>query len=79
MKGKSSTPDPTSLSQVSVRPVRDPAECAEWGRLMDTHHHLGFRYLVGGGVHNVTQDVDGLWLALLGWKAGSSKVAARNR
>jgi len=62
-----------------VRPVRAPAECAEGGRLMDTHHHLGFRHLVGGGVHNVTQDVDGRWLALLGWKAGSFKVAARDR
>jgi len=59
MKRKSNTPIPVDLSRVPVRPVRDPAECAEWDRLMDHHHYLGFGCLIGGGVRYVVQDAAG--------------------
>ena len=42
-----------SLSGVSDRPVRDAAEQAEWDRLMNVHHYLGylgFKGLFGSGL-----------------------------
>ena len=66
------------LSEVSVRPVAGGAERAEWDRLMDAHHYLGFRCLFGGGVRHVAQTADGRWLALLGWQCGAFKVKARD-
>ena len=40
-----------SPSEVSVRAVAGAAERAEWDRLMDEHHCLGFRCLFGGVRH----------------------------
>ena len=51
-----------SLSEVLVRPVAVGAERAEWDRLMDAHHYLGFRCLFGGGVRHVAETADGRWL-----------------
>ena len=67
-----------SLSEVSVRPASGGAERAEWDRLMDAHHYLGFRCLFGGGVRHVAVAADGRWLALLGWQCGAFKVKARD-
>lgn len=67
-----------SLSQVSVRPVRDAAERAEWDRVMDTGHYLGFRGMFGGGLRHVAAGPDGQWLALLGWCSGAFKAQARD-
>ena len=50
-----------SLSEVSVRPASGGAERAEWDRLMDAHHYLGFRCLFGGGVRHVAETADGRW------------------
>ena len=63
-----------SLSEVSVRPVAGGAERAEWDRLMDAHHYLGFRCLFGGGVRHVAVAADGRWLALVGWQCGAFKA-----
>ena len=76
--GRPSSTSKVSLSDISVRPVRDGAERAEWDRLMDAHHYLGFRCLFGGGVRHVAQTPDGRWVALLGWVAGAFKVKARD-
>lgn len=38
-----------NLAALTVRPVRDAQEQAEWDRLMDKHHYLGFRGMAGGG------------------------------
>ena len=76
--GRPSSTSRVSLSDVSVRPVRDGAERAEWDRLMDAHHYLGFRCLFGGGVRHVAETPDGRWVALLGWVAGAFKVKARD-
>ena len=67
-----------SLSEVSVRPVLDGVERAEWDRLMDAHHYLGFRCLFGGGLRHVAHMGDGRWVALLGWVCGAFKVKARD-
>ena len=53
------------LSGVSVRPVRDAAEQAEWDRLMDARHYSGFKGLFGGGLRHVAETPDG-WR----WSAG---------
>ncbi len=66
------------LSEVSVRPVAGGAERAEWDRLMESHHYLGFRCLFGGGVRHVAETADGRWLALIGWQSGAFKVKARD-
>ena len=67
-----------SLSTLSVRPVRDAGERAAWDRLMDTHHYLGFRGMVGGSLRQVAETPDGIWVALLGWCAGAFKVKVRD-
>lgn len=66
------------LTTLTVRPVRDAAEQAEWDRLMDKHHYLGFRGMVGGGLRHVAETPGGVWVALLGWCAGAFKVTARD-
>ena len=67
-----------ALSEVSVRPAAGGAERAEWDRLMDAHHYLGFRCLFGGGVRHVATAADGRWLALAGWQCGAFKVKVRD-
>ena len=67
-----------SLSEVSVQPATGGAERAEWDRLMDEHHYLGFRCLFGGGVRHVEETADWRWLALVGWQCGTVKVKARD-
>ena len=67
------------LAALTVRPVRDALEQAAWDRLMDTHHYLGFRGMVGGGLRHVAETPDGVWVALLGWCAGAFKVTARDK
>ena len=66
------------LPGVTVRPIHDRAESSEWNRLMDVHHHLGFRCLFGGGVRHIAEDEEGRWVALVGWGAGSLKVKVRD-
>lgn len=73
------TRQPIDLAALTVRPVRDAQEQAEWDRLMDTHHYLGFRGMVGGGLRHVAETPDGVWVALLGWCAGAFKITARDR
>ena len=67
-----------TLKEVRVRPVRDAWERAEWDRLMDEHHYLGFRGMVGGGLRHVAEGPDGRWLALVGWAPGAFKVGVRD-
>ena len=67
------------VSTLTVRPVRDAQEQAEWDRLMDKHHYLGFRGMVGGGLRHVAETPDGVWVALLGWCAGAFKVTVRDK
>ena len=66
------------LAGVSVRPVRDAAEQAEWDRLMDARHDSGFKGLFGGGLRHVAETPDGRGLALVGWFSGAVKVKVRD-
>ena len=65
------------LQKVIVRPVRrDEMPC--WRSLMRNHHYLGFRQLVGETLYYVAE-VEGRWVALLGWGAAALKVGTRDR
>lgn len=75
--------DPPSLVErcvvrsVVVRLVRR-GEVAEWDRLMRAHHYLGFRGWVGESLRYVAE-VEGRWVALLGWCAAALKCQARDQ
>ena len=64
---------------MTVRTVSGEAERARWDALMRDHHYLGFRGMIGNGLRHVAERSDGVWVALLGWQAGSYKLAARDR
>lgn len=65
------------MSKVVVRPIR-PEEAARWKAVIREHHYLGLRHLVGETVCHVAE-VDGQWVALLGWCSAALKVTARDR
>ena len=65
--------------RVTVRPVRGEAERARWDALMRDHHYLGFRGMIGNSLRHVAERSDGAWVALLGWRAGAHKLAARDK
>jgi len=64
------------LSRVRVRLICD-AERVEWDTLMRAHHYLGLTALVGRSLRYVAE-VDGRWLALLGWASPALKCASRD-
>ena len=64
------------LASLTVRPVRCE-ERARWRQLMDTHHYLGFRPIVGESLCYVATSLE-QWVALLGWGAAALKCAARD-
>ena len=70
-------PEGFSLSEVEVRLAR-PEECTLCDALMDEHHYLGFRRLVGRGLHYVATFED-RWLGLAAWPNGAFKCATRDR
>ena len=72
-------PGAGSVRRVTVRTVSGEAERARWDALMRDHHYLGFRGMIGNGLRHVAERSDGVWVALLGWQAGSYKLAARDR
>jgi hypothetical protein len=67
---------PDVLRRVEVRPI-GPVERGEWDALVQAHHYLGLRSLFGKTLRYVAE-VDGHWLALLGWQAAALKCAARD-
>lgn len=64
------------LRRVVVRPVTAD-EVPRWKELVRRHHYLGDR-LVGQTLLHVAE-VDGHWVALLGWSSAALKVGARDR
>lgn len=64
------------LSRVRVRLICD-GERVEWDTLMRAHHYLGLTALVGRSLRYVAE-VDGRWLALLGWASPALKCASRD-
>jgi len=67
--------DPRS---VKVRPIHGACEHRLGDRLMAEHHYLRFNGIVGKGLRQITEYGD-TWLALIGWKPGPFKLAARDR
>ena len=65
------------VSRVCVRLI-GANERLEWDRVMRAHHYLGLTALVGRSLRYVAE-VDGAWLALLGWASAALKCASRDR
>jgi len=65
------------MSGVTVRLVKRD-EMDEWKALIREHHYLGLHHLVGETIFHVAE-VDGHWVALLGWCSAALKVTARDR
>lgn len=67
--------------QVDLSRVRVRLICAEergkWDALMRAHHYLGLTAMVGRSLRYVAE-VDGHWLALLGWASPALKCASRD-
>lgn len=61
---------------VSVRLVRSE-ERVRWRQLMNTHHYLGFRSIVGESLWYVATCGE-QWVALLAWGAAALKCGARD-
>ncbi len=66
----------SSIYHLLVRPINLP-ERPEWDTLMAKHHYLGFRSLVGKSIRYVAE-MQGQWIALLGWSAAALKCKARD-
>ncbi|HCC33606.1 MAG TPA: hypothetical protein DEQ28_06900, partial [Clostridiales bacterium] len=65
------------LRQVVVRPVR-PEEAGRWKALIRERHYLGLHHLVGETILHVAE-MDGRWVALVGWCSAALKVTVRAR
>lgn len=65
------------IKRVCVRRVR-PDELERWKALVRARHYLGLRHLVGEAIYHVAE-MDGHWVALLGWCSAALKVGARER
>lgn len=64
------------MSKVEVRLVR-PDEVERWKALIRARHYLGLHHLVGETIYHVAE-VEGHWVALLGWSSAALKVTARD-
>ena len=76
MEPHSLQPSAVDLSRVRVRLICAD-ERIEWDRLMRAHHYLGLTALVGRSLRYVAE-LDGGWLALLGWASAALKCASRD-
>lgn len=64
------------LNALCVRPIQ-PGEKDRWNHLIETHHYLHSRRLVGESIRYVATLSD-KWVALLGWTTGAFKLNARD-
>src|SRR5512132_4242335 len=64
------------LKAVQVRLVVSEAEQARWDALMEEKHYLRSARMVGEQLRYVAE-VEGEWVALLGWSAGSYHLRPR--
>lgn len=62
---------------VSVRLVDGGAEVKRWDETIRREHYLGLQTLVGQTLRYVAE-IDGQWVALLGFTGGARKVSARD-
>jgi len=75
MEAAEPAPD-VELSRVRVRLI-SAGERVEWDTLMRAHHYLGLTAMVGRSLRYVAE-IDGRWLALLGWASPALKCASRD-
>jgi hypothetical protein len=77
--GRESSSEPVvtelALGRVAVRPV-ELFEVARWRELMARHHYLGDAGIVGESLRHVAE-IDGRWVALVGW--GAAALKSRHR
>jgi len=64
------------LTRVIVRPI-SADERGDWDALMRAHHYLGFDRTAGRALRQVAE-IDGRWLALVGWQAAALMCRARD-
>lgn len=67
----------TKEQNLEVRLMK-PAEEEKWDQLMKEHHYLGFERLSGEMLKYVAE-MDGEWVALLGWGSGAFKCTDRDK
>jgi hypothetical protein len=65
------------LNQITVRLIQ-PHEQARWDQLVRQHHYLKNARMVGEQLRYVVE-VQGQWLALLGWSAAAYHIGARDQ
>lgn len=65
------------FSDLVVRPITFE-EKSRWIELMDAHHYLGFRQLVGTYICYVAE-LHGEWVSLLGWSWAAMKCGVRDQ
>src|SRR3990172_1244231 len=65
------------LNQITVRLIL-PEEQARWDQLVCQHHYLKNARMVGEQLRYVVE-VQGQWLALLGWSAAAYHIGARDQ
>lgn len=70
-------PESDYFKKLFVRPIFKEEEEEHWNELMNAHHYLGFRCLVGESIKYVAI-LDGKWVALLGWGTAAFKVTDRD-
>jgi len=74
--GKAASDARDAAARLIVRPVR-AEERARWRQLMQAHHYLGFRPIVGQSLWYVATVAE-QWVALVGWGAAALKCRARD-
>jgi len=71
----------TLTTPVNLKPVRvrliNTDERERWDALMRAHHYLGLVALVGRSLRYVAE-IDGHWLAVVGWASPAHQVASRD-
>ena len=70
--------DPIDVRAVTVRPTLGAREHRRWDRLVEEHHYLEFRGVIGKGLRHVAVHGE-RWVALIGWQPGAFKLGARDR
>lgn len=68
--------DAEILARVKLRLI-NPAEKADWDRLITEHHYLKNAHLVGRQLRYVAE-LDGQWVALLGWNVAAYHLKGRD-
>jgi len=65
------------LKSLIVRPIESKEE-VKWNQLMNEHHYLVFRQIVGESIKYVAV-LNDQWVALLGWGAAAFKCGSRDK